>query len=472
VRVGLSRVSIRTRLTLWYTSALLVVLVAASGASYILFRRSVLNDLDASLLLVAQVVRDTGYPMTDTGPTLGPEAAAEGIFGPDFIDKFFQLLDPQGAPGFRSRRLQGRTLPLSRAAQRAALRGVETFETVDLPSHERIRLLTVPVMRGGLLAQFVQVGISLERAERTLGRYAQTLLALVPFGLALAVAGGMAIARAALKPVGDISLAARRITAEDLGARVAVRGTQDELDHLAETLNGMLGRLEGAFGQMRRFAADAAHELRTPLTALRGGIEVALRTERSPDEYRRVLRSSLEEVERLGRLAEDLLLLSRAEATAVRPRGRVDLEPILLEVFDLAARLAQPVGVSVRVEASEPVEVEGDAAALQRAYRNLVENAVKYTPEGGKVELALVRQDGVARLSVRDTGPGIAAADAERIFQPFVRLDSARARETGGAGLGLAIARSIAQAHGGTLVLQSTPGAGSEFTIRLPLPSA
>src|SRR5262249_33916639 len=273
--------------------------------------------------------------------TLGPEATAEGIFGPDFFDKFFQLLDPQGAPGFRSRRLKGRTLPLSRDAQRAALRGVETFETVELPSHERIRLLTVPVMRGGLLVQFVQVGISLERAEQTLGRYAQTLLALVPFGLALAVAGGMAIARAALKPVGDISLAARRITAEDLGARVAVRGTQDELDHLAETLNGMLARLEGAFGQMRRFAADAAHELRPPLTALRGGIEVALRTERSPDEYREVLRSSLEEVERLGRLAEDLLLLSRVEATAVRPRGRVDLEPILLEVFDLGARLAQ-----------------------------------------------------------------------------------------------------------------------------------
>ena len=146
----------------------------------------------------------------------------------------------------------------------------------------------------------------------------------------------------------------------------------------------------------------------------------------------------------------------------------MDLEPILLEVFDLAARLAQPAGVSVRVEASEPVPVEGDAAALQRAYRNLVENAVKYTPAGGKVELALTRQDGAARLSVRDTGPGIAPADAERIFQPFVRLDAARGRETGGAGLGLTIARSIVEAHGGTLSLESAPGAGSEFTIRIP----
>ncbi|PYM59095.1 MAG: two-component sensor histidine kinase, partial [Candidatus Rokuibacteriota bacterium] len=145
----------------------------------------------------------------------------------------------------------------------------------------------------------VQVGLSLERAEQTLDRYGETLLALVPLGLILATVGGTAIARAALKPVGDISLAARRITAEDLGERVAVRGTQDELDHLAETLNGMLARLEDAFGQVRRFAANAAHELRTPLTALRGGIEVALRADRSPEEYRQVLRSSLEEVERL-----------------------------------------------------------------------------------------------------------------------------------------------------------------------------
>ena len=461
--------SIRTRLTLWYTSALLVVLVAASVASYALFRRSVMHDLDASLLLVAQVVRDNGSSATEAVLTPSPEAAAEGIFGPDLLDKFFQLLDPQGAPGFRSRRLQGRTLPLSRAAHLAALRGQETFETVELPSRERVRLLTLPVMKSGRLVQFVQVGLSLERAEQTLDRYGQTLLVLIPFGLVLATVGGTGIARAALKPVGDISLAARRITAEDLSERVAMRGTQDELDHLAETLNGMLARLEGAFGQIRRFAADAAHELRTPLTALRGGIEVALRADRSPEEYRRVLRSSLEEVEHLIRLAEDLLLLSRTDAAGARPRGRVDLEPILLEVFDLAARLAQPAGVSVRVEASEPVPVEGDAAALQRAYRNLVENAVKYTPAGGKVELALTRQDGAARLSVRDTGPGIAPADAERIFQPFVRLDAARARETGGAGLGLTIARSIVQVHGGTLSLQSTSGAGSEFTIRLPL---
>src|SRR5581483_4887582 len=228
-------------------------------------------------------------------------------------------------------------------------------------------------------------------------------------------------------------------------------------------------RLEGAFAHMRRFAADAAHELRTPLTALKGGMEVALRARRDPEEYRAVLRSSLEEVERLIALSEDLLLFSRTEAGGLRTRAAVDLEPVLLEVFDLGLRLAQPAGITLRVEASEPARVAGDEAALRRACRNLVENAIKYTPSGGKVELALTREGGEACLSVRDSGPGIEPADIERIFQPFVRLDAARARATGGAGLGLAIARSIVQAHGGTITVLSAPGAGSEFTIRLPL---
>jgi heavy metal sensor kinase len=461
--------SLRARLTLWYTSVLVTILVVASTASYTLFQRSVMRDLDASLLLVAHVIRDTGSAVPGTVLVPGPDAAVEGLVGPEGLDKFFQFLDPGGAPAFRSRRLRGRTLPLSPEAAANARLGRETFETVTLPAGERVRLVTVPIVQEHHLVRFVQVGMPLRPAEQTLRHYVETLLALVPVGLVLATAGGAAIARTALRPVGDISLAARRITAEALGERIAVRGTGDELDHLAETLNGMLARLEGAFAHMRRFAADAAHELRTPLTALKGGMEVALRARRDPEEYRAVLRSSLEEVERLIALSEDLLLFSRTEAGGLRTRAAVDLEPVLLEVFDLGLRLAQPAGITLRVEASEPARVAGDEAALRRACRNLVENAIKYTPSGGKVELALTREGGEACLSVRDSGPGIEPADIERIFQPFVRLDAARARATGGAGLGLAIARSIVQAHGGTITVLSAPGAGSEFTIRLPL---
>ncbi|HET7341418.1 MAG TPA: ATP-binding protein, partial [Methylomirabilota bacterium] len=281
-------------------------------------------------------------------------------------------------------------------------------------------------------------------------------------------AGGRVMARAALKPVDEMSRAARRIDAEALTRRIAVRGTGDELDRLAATLNGMLARLENTFGEMRRFSADAAHELRTPLTALKGTLEVALRADRNVAEYREALVSALEEVDRLVRLAEDLLLLSRSTAGPESPPARVDLEPLVLDVADVGARLAKDHGVTVRVGPMAPAAVLGDAGALRRALLNLVENGIKYTPAGGRVELSVAVADAEAVLAVEDTGPGVDEADAERIFEPFVRLDAARARETGGSGLGLAIARSIVIAHRGTLGVERAAGGGARFTMRLP----
>jgi heavy metal sensor kinase len=463
--------TVRARLTLWYASLLLAILLIVSGLSYAVLRRSLMQDIDAELRIVGQVVRDTGYSTTGgTGPK--PEAAVHDLLGPQFYDAFFQLVDPRGGPALGSSHLPGQPLPLSETARRSAAEGRPTFETIPLASGEPVRLLTMPVVRDSHLVQLVQVGTSLRDTEQTLTRYLETLLVLVPLGVALATAGGAAIARAALRPIADISRTARRISAEDLSQRIPTRLTDDEIDHLVETLNAMLGRLDNAFAQMRRFAADAAHELRTPLTVLTGGIEVALRTPRSADEYRRVLQSSLEEVARLVRLAEDLLLLARTSTdvgpTIGRARERAELEPVLLDVLDAGTQLAHGTGVRVRLADCAPAVVSGNFADLRRALLNLVENAVKYTPAGGTVELALQQSDGWASIVVRDTGPGIDPADAERIFQPFVRLDAARARAPGGSGLGLAIARSIVLGHGGTLTLESTPGAGSQFAIRLP----
>ena len=257
---------------------------------------------------------------------------------------------------------------------------------------------------------------------------------LIPLGLGLAASGGALMARKALEPVDRMSRSARRITAEGLSRRLELRGTGDELDRLADTLNEMLGRLEGAFGAMRRFSADAAHELRTPLTALKGGLEVALRAERSPAEYRQVLAAKLEEVDRLIRLAEDLLFVGRSGADLASPRAPVDLEQVALEVLDVGARLAQPRGVTVRMEVADAVTVLGHASALHRAARNLVENAVNYTPAGGLVEVNVARDNGSGLLSVRDTGPGIAPGDVTRVFEPFVRLDAARDRASGAPG--------------------------------------
>ena len=465
----MSALSIRTRLTLWYSGLLLVILAAIGALSYSWLRRTVHQDLDASLLAVARAIRDTGAP---DRPEREVEALLREMLGPELYDKFFRLLDPEGRPHTSGSPPRGDALPLSGPARARAVRGESTLETVAGPGAEPLRVFTMPIVRDGRVADIVQVGTSVRRAEAVLDRYLHTLLVLIPLGVGLAALGGAVIARIALRPVDEMTRTARRITAEDLSRRVERPGTGDEMERLALTLNGMLARLEAAFTQTRRFAADAAHELRTPLAALRGGIEVALRAERTPEEYRRVLASSLEEVERLIRLAEDLLLLSRSSAGPDVTRAPVDLEPLLLDVFDVGARLGQGAGVSVRTDAMASATVRGDATALRRALLNLIENAIKYTPPGGKVELGLTTGDGLAVITVSDTGIGLDPADADRIFEPFVRLDAARARDTGGAGLGLAIARSIAVAHGGTLTVESRPGAGSRFVLRLPLAPA
>jgi heavy metal sensor kinase len=461
--------SIRTRLTVWYSVVLLAIVVTIGVLSYSWLRSRLVRDLDASLLTVAQVIHDTGYSRGPSPDRRDPEAVLRELLGPEYYDKFFQLRDPEGRPHVPAPRPRADELPLSAQARANAAGGQRTIETVEPAGRDPVRVLTMPIVRDGRVAEIVQVGMSLRRVRAELGRYLETLVLLIPVGVGLAALGGAVIARAALRPVDEMTRTARRITAEDLRRRVEHRGSDDELDRLAETLNDMLARLEEAFTQTRRFAADAAHELRTPLTVLKGGIEVALRVARTPGEYRAVLASSLEEVERLIRLAEDLLLLSRSVAGPEVPRLPVELEPLLLDVFDVGAQLGRSAGVSVRIDDAGPATVRGDAVALRRAVLNLVENAVKYTAPGGKVELSLIAGDRVATLSVADTGIGIEPAAADRIFEPFVRLDAARARETGGSGLGLAIARSIVIAHGGALTVESRPGAGSRFTISLPL---
>ena len=454
--------SVHTRLTLWYAGALLAILVVISVLSYSLLGWSLAQDVDRSLLALAGVVRDA--PRGDAFDEA--EWWLRDLLDPE--QKLVQLLGPDGRLRMRSWRLRDDVLPLSPDARRSVAVGRAVFETVTLHG-QRIRTVALPVQRNGRLVEVVQVGVPLAPTERTLHRWIEALLVLVPLGVGLAAAGGRVMARAALRPVDEMASAARRIDARALARRITVRGTGDELDRLAETLNGMLARLENAFGGMRRFSADAAHELRTPLTALKGTLEVALRTDRSGAEYRAALASALEEVERLVRLAEDLLLLSRATAGPESPRARVELESLVLDVADVGARLAKDRSVTVRVGSMAPVTVLGDAGSLRRALLNLVENGVKYTPAGGRVEVSVAAAAGEAVIAVEDTGPGIDPRDAGRIFEPFVRLDAARDRESGGSGLGLAIARSIVVAHRGTLDVERPAAGGSRFTIRLPV---
>ena len=324
-------------------------------------------------------------------------------------------------------------------------------------------------MKAGRVANLIQVGMSMENMYKTRRRFLLVMTAVLPLGLLLAGGGGWLLARRALKPVDMMTQAAQRISGEHLSERLEETGSGDELDRLAKTLNDMLGRLDDTFHQMRQFSADASHELQTPLTILKGEIEVALRSPRGPQEYQRVLESGLEEIDRISRLVEGLLLLARADAGVLRLDLRpVELQELLLEIYEQMKVVADNRSVNLQRASLEAVSIRGDREHLRRLLLNLVDNGIKYTPEGGSVTLSLQSAKEWATVRISDTGIGLSKDEQERIFTRFYRAVEARSQREGGAGLGLCIALSIAEAHGGKIQVESTPGQGSTFKVLLP----
>jgi heavy metal sensor kinase len=306
--------------------------------------------------------------------------------------------------------------------------------------------------------------------QQTLWTLAIAFVLGIPCALGLAVAGGYILAGLVLAPVGAMAETARRITAESLSARLPADNPRDEFGRLAGAFNETLSRLEAAFEQLRRFTADASHELRTPLTSLRSIGEVALHRSLTTQEYRDVVASMLEEVDRLTRLVENLLLLTRAEAGRIpMTRTVVDLSELVVGVSDGLRVLAEEKDQVCAVDVGALVTAECDASILRHGVTNLLYNAIKYTPNKGVIRVATTKTPtGEAVIEVQDTGPGIPAAHRERVFERFYRVDDARSRDTGGVGLGLAIARWAVEANGGRIELESDEGRGTLFRIVLP----
>jgi heavy metal sensor kinase len=317
--------------------------------------------------------------------------------------------------------------------------------------------------------------ITIARDETPLRQTLRTLAGIlaigVPCAVGLAVGGGYVLAGRLLAPVGAMAATARRIGAESLAARLPISSPQDEFGQLAGVFNDTLSRLQDAFEQLRRFTADASHELRTPLTAMRSVGEVALRRSPNAAEYREVIGSMLEEVDRLTRLVENLLTLTRGESGRIPVASdMVDLGELAASVSDSLHVLAEEKHQSLLVEAGLPVTAACDPAILRQGLINLLHNAIKYTPGGGAIRMVVQRAaSGEAVIEVKDTGPGIPAADRQRIFERFYRVDGGRSREAGGVGLGLAIARWAVEANGGRIEVESEEGRGALFRIVLPV---
>jgi heavy metal sensor kinase len=454
--------SLRWRLTGWYVLLLAGVLLVFSAGTYLAVRKLLRDSLDDGLDHQAELIAQA-ITVEDGEPTLPREARLAERRSNDF---FMRLFRSDGSVVFTDIR-EGRSPPALPDALEEALRGDDGMTQARVGS-EMFRVATYPVIRNDRVVGALQVGLSMDDVDGTLWTLLKVLMVLTPALLVLASGGGLFLANRALAPIYQITRTAQRISAENLGGRIGLHSSNDEVGRLAHTFDAMLARLEAAFERQRRFTADASHELRTPLTAILGQIDVALERPREAEAYRTTLTTIREQSQRLARLIGDLLFLARADAPSA---------PIAAEAIDLGALLPAVLAqldplTTERELISEPVSgplaVYGHEDHLIRLFLNLLDNAIRYTPPGGRIVLSCACDHGQVVVRLSDSGPGIAPEHLPRLFDRFYRADRARSRAQGGSGLGLAIAQSIAQAHGGRIVVESSVGQGSTFTVILP----
>jgi len=469
--IRLSDLPIRWRLTILYGGILSLVLVVFSTGVDIYFQNSLQRSIDAKLRSMAEVISQSVTDVRDPSIFQNVEQLLERSLGRKPKGKLIQITDSSGRVRAQSNDMEGESFNISISAFDRAKSGEIVYETIEKPGHPRLRVITLPIMDRAKTGSpsLVQVATSLEDFDETMKRLLIILIIGVLTSVGVTIGAGYYMAKKALKPVDKIRKAAVKISSRNLEEYIDIGLRKDELGKLAETFNAMIARLRDAFQRINQFSIDVSHELKTPLTILKGSTDVALRKDRDSKEYRSLLTSHLEEIDRMSQIIDDLLLLSKADTGKMQLNIEdVAVRDLVIEVFMDMQIFAEKKNVDLVVGNLEDVKLKGDELKLRRMLWNIVDNGIKYTQTGGKVEISSTVEDGYVRINVRDTGVGIGDEDIKYIFDRFYRADRARKRESG-TGLGLSISKWIAEAHKGEIEVESRASSGSMFSLKLPL---
>lgn len=454
--------SLAARLSLWYAGSAFLLLLIATGFLYWALIDNLRREDDTYLAEKANVLRALLRDHSDHPAMIEWEIEAESTARP-LATVFSRVVASNGRVVFETKGMSRFVEP-----PRAFAGPLESLTGVRSSDGRLFRVLTARTAAGpsGTEALTIQVALDQTYEEKVAAEYRERLWLVLGLGLIVCALAGYAIARRGVRPIEGISTNVRRINSTTLDQRIRAAGLPAELWSMVGAFNEMLERLEDGFARLARFSSDIAHELRTPINNLRGEMEVTLARARSPEEYRDVIGSALEECVQLSRLIDNLLFIARAEnpQTEIR-RERVDLGRELRNLREFYEAAASEASVSLELDAPADLYIELDRTLLQRSVGNLIENALAHTPAGGTIRLAASEESGHVAVSVSDTGCGIPASELPYIFDRFRRVDHARSKNTGGLGLGLAIVKSIAALHGGSVQAQSEPGRGTCITL-------
>ena len=460
--------TVRFRITAKHTAVFALLFGLFGAGLYYGLRDLADRHVDQELihrakLLLPQLVIVDGEPMLRQALEGISQELRTAYSHSEITDQKGQVLKP--SPRFRTPKRGPQTsAPLQRK-----LSADNPVFTTFVSEGERFRMAILPLHDDIGQEYEVRIAYPLSAIDEALENLRFFLLAGGPLLVAMAALGGWILARGSLQPVAQITQAARQISAQGLAQRIPVRGVGDEIDELARTFNEMLERLQTSFEQIRNFSFDAAHELRTPLTAMRGETEVALLRNSSVEELRRVLRSNLEEINRITAIVNDLLTVAQGEAGGLElRREKVSLSELAANIVETVQVLAEDKEVKLESAIQPNISVTGDSLRLSQLLLNLLDNAIKHSLPGQTVRLSLDKNGGDPVLKVEDAGCGISEQDLAHIFDRFFRTDRSRSRQIPGSGLGLSISKWIVDAHGGSISVASKLGNGSTFTVQLP----